>query len=189
MAIGRFEPKHASGVGKLSEAIRIALDEALTALAESFHGLTDEQFWAFPLPGRHNIVTLVEHCIQCLDLYACEVQGRPLVFEPAERFDIWNFSAAELRPKMVDLPTVPQEQDRVAELGRAIMEHLAAASEEDLRLPNRRSWWFQEYTDRVRADAYLRCTSHTMSHVRQIWFLRGLMGLDDTAGWPEQHWA
>lgn len=189
MAIGRFEPKHAAGTTVLGEVIRIGLDEALTALTESFHGLRDEPFWAFPLAGRHNIVTLVEHCIQCLDVYACEVHGRPLVFEPEERFDIWHFSAEQLRPKMVDLPTVPQEQDRVAELRRAIMEQLAGTSEEDLRRPNPSSWWFEECPDRVRADAYLRCICHTMCHIRQIWLLRGLMGLDDTTGWPEQHWA
>jgi len=54
MAIGRFDLKHAAGVGELGESIRIALDEALTALAESFSGLMglddtpgwSEQHWA-----------------------------------------------------------------------------------------------------------------------------------------------
>ena len=29
---------------------------------------------------------------------------------------------------------------------------------------------------------------HTMAHVRQIWLMRGAMGLTDKDGWPVQHW-
>ena len=108
MSTDRTEPRQARGIN-LKEALAIGLDEAFSALSESLHGLTDEQLWAFPLEDRHNIVTLSEHCLQCLDLYGCEVHGQDLTFKAEERFDIW--------------------------------------------------------------------------------LLRGLLGLSDKTGWPEQHWA
>ena len=188
MVIGRFDPKQARQTTTLKQAIRIGLDEALTALAESFHDLTDERFWAFPLPGRHNVVTLVEHCIQCLDLYACEVQNGKLTFEPEKRFDIWHHSAEELRPLMVDLPTVARQRRWLDVLREAILRTLDETADEDLLKP-RPCWWFEEQPEKVSADAYMRCICHTMAHVRQIWLMRGLMGLTDQDGWPEQHWA
>ena len=42
---------------------------------------------------------------------------------------------------------------------------------------------------RIGLDACLRATWHVMTHVRQIWLLRGVLGLTDAGGWPEQHWA
>jgi hypothetical protein len=48
--------------------------------------------------------------------------------------------------------------------------------------------WYAQW-DRVSADAYMRTITHTNCHVRQIWMLRGVMGLTDKHGWPVQHWA
>jgi len=188
MAIGKEEPKHAENTD-LKEAIAIGLDECMTALEEALCGLTDEQFWAFPLESRHNIVTLAEHSLQCLDLYGCEVHGRPLTFEPEKRFDTWNFSPAQLRPQMTDLPTVAIERERLAAVRAAVMDTLEQATPDDLARPNPESWWFEEYPARIRADAYMRTIMHTNCHVRQIWMLRGVMGLTDAEGWPLQHWA
>jgi len=188
MAIGGFEPKEARGTG-LKEALAIGLEEALTALIESIQGLTDEQFWAFPLEHRHNIVTLSEHCLQCLDLYGCEVHGQELTFEPEKRFDIWHFSPEQLRAQMTDLPSVAEEIARLTEVREAVVEALDRTSVEQLSKPNMASWWFEEQPEKVRADAFMRAICHTMAHVRQIWLLRGLLGLTDAVGWPEQHWA
>jgi len=173
----------------LKEALAIGLDEAFTALDEAVAGLTDEQLWAYPLESRHNIVTLVEHTLQCFDLYGCEAQGRPLTFEPEERFDIWHHDPATLRSQMGDLPTVVEERERIAAVRAAVMESLEQTSAEALGQPNSQSWWFEEHPERVRADAFIRSSSHCMAHVRQIWFLRGRLGLTDAEGWPEQHWA
>jgi len=188
MVLGREEPKAAKGTD-LKKAIAIGLDEAMTALEEAFYDLSEEQFWAFPLVGRHNIVTLAEHCLQCLDLYGCEVHGRALTFEPEQRFDIWHFSPEQLRAQMTDLPSVAAERERLAAVRAAVMGTLDAATPEDLARPHAPSWWFEENPDRVRADAYLRAVFHTMAHIRQIWMLRGAMGLTDADGWPVQHWA
>ena len=188
MVLGREEPKAAKNTD-LRQAIAIGLDEAMTALEGAFYDLTDERFWAFPLEGRHNIVTLAEHCLQCLDLYGCEVHGRPLTLEPETRFDVLHFSPEQLRPQMTDLPTVAAERERLAAVRAAVMESLGQATPDDLARPNPESWWFEEHPTRTRADAYLHAAFHTMTHVHQIWLLRGAMGLTDKDGWPGQHRA
>jgi hypothetical protein len=43
--------------------------------------------------------------------------------------------------------------------------------------------------ERLPSDAYMRTICHTMAHVRQIWLLRGALGLTDGKSWPRQHWA
>ena len=187
MVIGRHEPKQAKHAD-LKQAVRIGLDEAFASLIESFHDLTDERFWAFPLPNRHNIVTLAEHCLQGLDLYACEVQFGKLTFEPEGRFDIWHYSPEQLRPKMVNLPIAAKVVERLEAVRRAAVAHLDAKPEEDLFAKRPGTWWTDEF-DKTCLDAYLRATWHVMTHVRQIWLLRGLLGLTDADGWPQQHWA
>ncbi len=187
MTIGRHEPGQAKGTD-LKGAIVILLDEALTALEESFHDLTDEQFWAFPIEGRHNIVTIVEHCIDSLDLYGCEVQAGEPVLQHEERFDIWNHSPEQLRDKMADLPGVADVVERlraIAATARKILDGQEAGVLQSLR-PG--TWWADQ-AERTCLDAYMRVTMHVMSHVRQIWLMRGAMGLTDKDGWPEQHWA
>ena len=188
MVLGKFEPKFAKGTD-LKKALAMGLDEAFTALEESFYDLTNEQFWGFPLADRHNIVTLAEHCLQCLDLYGCEVQGEELTFEPESRFDIFHYSPAELRPEMTGLPSVEEERRRVAAVRAATLRALKRTSIEELATPNMKSWWFQEHAEKVRADAYMRAIWHTLAHVRQIWFLRGLVDTTASGGWPQQHWA
>jgi hypothetical protein len=188
MAIGAHSPKAFVGTD-LTGAITIGLDDSLTTLEESFVGLTDEQFWAFPLEHRNNIVTLVEHCIQILDLYACEVQGDPLTFEPEKRFDTKHASPDGLRPLMHDLPTVAMERGRIGQLRQHATAVLGRLSSADLSAPRRGCWWFDENAGKVRADAYMQSIWHTMAHVRQIWLLRGLLGVRDERGWPHQHWG
>jgi hypothetical protein len=40
-----------------------------------------------------------------------------------------------------------------------------------------------------RGDFLKRTIFHTMAHVRQIWLLRGALGLTDGKSWPQQHYA
>ena len=72
--------------------------------------------------------------------------------------------------------------------GKAVLAGLEAATEEDLLGARTDSQWYRDWS-RTSADAYIRATMHTMAHVRQIWMLRGAMGLTDEQGWPLQHWA
>ncbi|HUS92510.1 MAG TPA: DUF664 domain-containing protein [Phycisphaerae bacterium] len=188
MVIGRLEPGQARNT-TFKKAIEIGLDEALTALEESFHDLSDEQVWGYPLPGRHNIGTIVMHLQRNLDEYTCRTQAGRYCLEHEDRFDVWGSTPEELRDKMHDLPTVEQVLQRHRTLREAAMANLAAASEDDLLGPRvTDTFWWQEQK-RTSADAYLRTIMHTMAHVRQIWLMRGAMGLTDQHGWPEQHWA
>lgn len=187
MTIGRHKPKLAEKTD-LKGAIAILIDEAATALEESFHDLTDEQFWSFPLAGRHNIVTIVEHCIDSLDVYGCEVQAGEGVLAHEERFDIWHHSPEDVREKMTDLPSVEAVLERLRTVAAAAGKILAEQTAESLSAGRPGTWWTDEF-GKTAADAYMRVTMHFMAHVRQIWLMRGLMGLTDKDGWPEQHWA
>ncbi len=184
--IGKHQPHDAVGLDSKA-LVRAMLDESMTALAESIQGLSDEQFWSFPLEGRHNIVCLFEHCLQCLDCYAVESQGWDLTFRPEEKFDIWQNTPQQLRPKMNDLPTAGQCLERLEAIGNSVMKDLEALPPESLAetCPG----WFGEETGKNRMDAYWRVVAHTQTHVRQIWLKRGALGLGDGSGWPQQHWA
>ena len=67
MVIGKHQPQEATQTD-VKKALAIGLDETFTALEDALHGLSDDQVRAFPLEHRHNIVTLAEHCLQCLEL-------------------------------------------------------------------------------------------------------------------------
>ena len=187
MAIGEFDPKQAKG-SNLQGAIAIGLDEALTALEESFQDLTDEQVASFAFPERHNIATLVMHMIENLDTYACKFQCGQMTLEHDDRFNVWAIKDGNRPFPAEDLPCVGEMVDRI-HLLRAIAEKaLAEATDEDLQGARfAEDWWTGP--GKNSADAYLRTIYHTMAHVRQIWLMRGAIGLADQGAWPQQHWA
>ena len=187
MGIGNDHAEQAQQTD-LRRAIFIGLDEAMTALEESFYDLTDEQVWGFAFPDRHNITTLLMHCQENLDVYACEFQTGRKVLEHEERFDVWAHGPAEVREAMTDLPSVVVMRERLHKLRETAMAALESAAHDDLLGPRHcLPWWIEQ--GKTAADAYMRTIMHTMSHVRQIWLMRGAMGLTDADGWPEQHWA
>lgn len=188
MTIGNFQPQAARATS-LQQTLTIGLDEALTALEESFHDLTDAQAWTCALPGRHNIATLIMHVLENTDIHACQYQTGELVLEHEQRFDIWFRRDPDLPDRKQDLPSVPRMLAELRTLRAAAMAGLEDATEEDLLGPRRAvdtHWWTEHH--RTSADAYARVTWHTMAHVRQIWALRGVMGALDEKGWPQQHY-
>ncbi len=188
MVVGKFEPK-ASKVSGLKASLAIGLDEALTALEECIHDLTDEQVWTRPCPDRHSIGTIVMHVQHNMDAHACQLQTGQLALQHEERFDIWGQPEPDLPERQKDLPSVSQMLERLRRLRQAAMAGLEAATEEDLlgvRAAGETYWWKEHR--RTSADAYARVIWHTMGHVRQIWLLRGVIGLTDKDGWPQQHY-
>ena len=188
MVIGRLQPGQAKNTD-LKGAIAIGLDEALTALEESFFDLTDEQVSKRAFPGRHNITTIVMHLLENLDTYACKFQAGRLTLEHEERFDVWQFSPDDLQDAQDGLPSVATMLARLRSLRAASTAALESATEDDLRGPRCAEDRWTDQQGRTSADAYMRTIWHTMAHVRQIWLMRGAMGLTDQDGWPEQHWA
>ncbi|MFB3893107.1 MAG: DinB family protein [Phycisphaerae bacterium] len=183
-----FECRKAK-VASFKDAIAVALDEALTSLEESFYDLTDQQAVSYPLEGRHNIVTMVMHCLHNLDMYACMCQAGTLALRHDDKFDMWQHSPKEAQETGGLVPTVHQMQVRLAAIGKAATEILSTTTDAQLLDPTSAAPdWYRQH-NRSRADTYLRTIFHTMAHVRQIWMLRGVMGLTDRDGWPEQHWA
>ena len=181
--IGKPKCKQAHNTG-LKEAMAIGLDEVLTALEESLHDLNDEQSRAFPIAGRNNIAWIVMHCLQNLDTYATTFQTGEGTFPHETRWQ--GGRRGDERPKPGDSYPSQKEMMRLLNGVRdAAMKGIEAATDDDLRGKRRAHDWWQHTS----ADAYMRTIAHTMAHSRQIWLLRGALGLTDGKSWPQQHWA
>ena len=179
--IGRHECKQARNTG-LKEAIAIGLDEALTALEEAIYDLNDEQVRAFPIPERNNIAWIVMHALHNLDHYAGYAQSAKYALGPQD--PRWDWQCPRPTP---DQP-FPTQRDLIGKL-RAVrqlaMDGLEETSPDALLRPREHV----KNQERLPSDAYMRTICHTMAHVRQIWLLRGALGLTDGKSWPLQHWA
>jgi hypothetical protein len=167
------------------------LDEAFTALEESFHDLSDAQAAEFAIEGRNNIAWIVMHCLQNLDHYAnhapTDDQPQPRnAIAHHDRYDLWQ-APPDRRPKPGDpFPTVADMLDKLNAVGDAAMAILEDRGGANV---TRSTDWHHSGRSVV-ADAYMRTIYHTMAHVRQVWALRGVMGrVDADRQWPRQHWA
>ncbi len=164
----------------LKAACFIGLDEALTALEESICDLNDEQVRAFPIAERNNIVWIVMHCFEVLDWYANNIrrreEDRTYPYDPR-----WEWNSKRPQPGE-PFPTQVELMGLLKKISDKAREQVAAVSEDELRKP------FGD-PEKLRSDAYMRAVYHTMAHVRQIWLLRGALGLTDGKSWPDQHWS
>lgn len=169
----------------LKHAIYIGLDESFTSLEEAFYDLTDKQAWEFPLAERNNIAWIVMTTLQNLDDYANGAQVGQTTYSHEWRWNLWN-CAPEERPKPGDVfPTVSEMLALLGRIREAALANLESASEADLH--SKRACgdgWPGNAT-----DAYMRTIYHALAHIRQIWLLRGVMGLINDVAWPRQHWA
>jgi len=191
MAIGPHQPQEARN-RCWKDCLGIVLNETTTALEESFCDLTDAQVWGRPVPQRHSIGTMVMHCLESLNGFACWVQtgrGAPVPADEAQ-FDMWSCTPEQLdqRQKGADLPATAQMAQWLRQVRELATQGLDSATEEDLRGPRANSDWCRR-THRPAGDAYMRCLAHVAAHVRQIWCLRGAMGAFNESAWPQQHYA
>jgi len=189
MAIGKHAPKTAAN-DCWKDAIRIMLDEATTALEEAFGGLSDEQLRAHPLPGRHTILTMVMHAIQTADDHWVGFQTGRRLLGDSEMFDMWSHGPAELDALQApeDLPSAGEIVEKLRAVRDAAFAGLDEASEDDLR-SDRAAKGVKASRGWTAGHFYFRSICHVLAHTRQIWLLRGAMGLTDQQGWPEQHYA
>jgi len=125
----------------------------------------------------------MDNCLENLNNHWLCLQTGESPLEHEERFDMWSHSPEQLRPMQKNLPSGPDMIEKLRELREAIIVGLEGASEEALLGPRTKSRWYRDW-NRTSADAYTRTIMHTMAHVRQIWMLRGVMGLTDEQGWP-----
>jgi hypothetical protein len=182
VVIGRHHCKQARNTD-WKQAIAIGLDEALTALEESFYDLTDQQVRDFPIPGHNSIAWIVTHSLQNLDEYTNLPHGGQPTFQHDRRWDLWQAQPHE-RPKPTDpFPSQAQMTQWLHSLRDVAQRTLDQLTEADLRRKPGNHW-----PGNV-ADMYMRTICHTMAHVRQVWLLRGALGLTDGKTWPQQHWA
>jgi DinB family protein len=189
MAIGRHQPETAR-VSGLQSAIRIALDEALTALEESVQGLTCEQMWAEPFANRPSIGRRLGHCLENFGGYACMFHTGRNPFEGLLSCDLADL--ANLDQPFGERPPVEEMMCLLRAVRAVAMPALEAMTDAQLLTApvHEGAWWdWWRGGGRNRAEAYVRTISHTLGHVRQIWLIRGALGLTDAQGWPEQHYV
>jgi len=169
----------------------IGLDESLAALEEAFYDLSDEQIWAYPIQGRHNIATIVAHCLQNVDGHvdwilsahlSGKTSGGTCVFEHEERFELYGLPEYKL-PKPGDIfPRAEEMLETLENVVTRAMELVSKVEEGEFLEPAPDYWPHL-------GDPCFRAIYHTMAHVRQIWLLRGALGVADGRSWPRQHWA
>jgi hypothetical protein len=182
MVIGKHAPKTAQEVD-LKRAIAVGLDEAFTALEEAFYDLEDEQLATFPLSGQNNMAWIVMHCLENLDEYANGAVTGRRAFEHEWRWDLWQCELWE-RPRPGD--PFPSKEEmlsllrQVREAALEALETLDKAALTECRFPHPQK--------KCCADFYMRTIYHTMAHTRDLWLLRGMLGLGSRA-WPQQHWT
>ena len=166
----------------LKQAILIGLDECLIALEESFQNINDDHIQAFPIPGENNIAWIVMHCLDNLDDCAIGAQSGERLYPSEWRWDLWECSPNE-RPKPGDpFPTPPEMLERLWAIREKSMSILDAFNEQILTAP-----YNIHPLKSNRADLYMRTICHTNSHIRQIWYLKGALGIKTAS--PQQHWA
>jgi len=183
MAIGSNACRMAEDT-RLHGALEAGLDEALTALEEALYDLSDAQLAAFPIDGRNNIAWIGCHCLDNLDVYGVAFQTGQRVLPEDPRWGRWDAAPGTHPEPDDDDASVHDLMDLLDMVGAAAQLALAVADEDDLA--TRVTW---NGVERMRSDSLVRTICHTNAHVRQIWLLRGALGLVDGASWPRQHWA
>jgi hypothetical protein len=186
--MGRAVAEGAKGV-TLHKSMLMGMDECLIALGESLGGLTDEQFQRFALTDHMNIATLAMHCLQQVDQFNAELQQRRGIrgpmrewhfMMPEERFGLWGLPREKLPKAGQAFPPVAEVVRLHQVLHQRVIENMQAMSEEQFV-----SRGVQPHWPRL-SDLFFRATYHINSHIRQIWFLRGVMGVQTV--WPVQHY-
>jgi len=172
----------------MHKAMRMGFDEALVALREAIADLTDEQFQRYHVPGRHNMATIVMHCLQQVDDFNGNLQLKRGIPGPVrewhylpseERFGLWGLPEEKLPRSGQPFPTVAKALDMLDTMHRVVLENMDAISEEEFINTPVGPW------PRL-CDIFFRSTYHIYAHIRQLWLIRGHLGL---AKWPAQHFA
>jgi hypothetical protein len=170
----------------VKDTVVSALDEAFCSLEESVQGLTDEQLWAEPLSGRPGIARRFIHALDNLVGHAYYWHTERLPWETPP-FDLGREQNLDQPPSA--RPALTELRDLLHQARQKVFELLETMSEDDLlRAPYRQGKWFDFFraNDRNCAEQFSRTAYHTAAHVRQIWLLRGALGLTDKEGWPRQ---
>lgn len=188
MVIGSHQPRRVRETD-LRAALLIGLDEAFTALEEAIHDLSDVHVRSFPIPGRVCIAWIVMHSLQNVDTDVVHTlsydsrtrQGRRAA--PRDpRWDLWQAAEHERPQSGEAFPTVAELRERLRMVRRLALAEVERRSVEQLHEPVM-DWW------PAAGDPCMRAICHLAAHVRQIWLLRGALGLIEGDSWPRQHWA
>lgn len=163
----------------LATAARMSVHEVHLALRASYCDLTDRQFWSRPAADRHNPATIVWHCLQQGDHFNSHLQQlRELpaphgwqFLEHEERFQLWGLPPEKRPQPNQDFPTVAATLTEHDALVVAMLANLDAVPEALESTP-------VEQWPKM-ADMFFRHVWHLQAHTRQLYLLRGLLGLSE----------
>lgn len=172
----------------VQKSMRYGLDECLTAMHEAVSDLTSEEFHSFPKGYDLNIVVHTMHCLQQVDDFngnLQEILNRVLPYgwrhmEPESRYNLWGISREEW-PKPGDtFPSVGEAVTFLDILHADLMKNIEDI-DEDAFINRPAGKWPRM------CDMFFRAIYHLNSHIREIWMIRGILGV--TKRWPVQHYA
>ena len=172
----------------VQKSMTYGLDECLTAMHEAVSDLETEELHAFPDRYDLNIVVHTMHCLQQIDDFngnLQEILGRKLRFgwhhiKHEDRYNLWGVPR-EKWPKSGDVFPEADEVRRILEtLQVDMMQNIDDI--DDSEFVNRPIGRWPHL-----CDIFFRATYHLNSHIREIWMIRGVLGI--TKRWPRQHYA
>jgi hypothetical protein len=176
------------GTATLKGALKLLLDESMTALQEAIAGLQDSDCWREITPGKHMIGTMFLHSLATLDVFGCGFLAGKEHYGVETWYDMWENSPEDVKKLCKEFPSVEQLLERSQKIRETTGIALEAFDDSRLaKVVENQGWWTE--TGRNYVDGFIRVIGHVNSHVRQIWALRGLIGKVDPENWPEQHLA
>jgi hypothetical protein len=172
----------------IKKSMLMGLDECHISLKEAYADLDDDVFQCFAVEGHNNIATIVTHLLQQHDDFNAVLQRKRGMkvrhewrfMQHEERFELWGLPKAKLPKPGQSFPTVAETLANHQLIHKALIDNITAIPQEEFISAGVGQW------PRL-CDMFFRATYHANAHVRQIWFLRGIMGIDK--GWPVQHYA
>jgi len=104
--------------------------------------------------------------------------------EPELEDERWGYGSP--RPRSAEaFPSADHLRDLVGRVRAATLDNMAGVTDAQVSGPPSRP----NQSKATQADCCIRAIWHMAAHVRQIWALRGALGLVDQTRWPRQHWS
>lgn len=169
----------------LATVLECMLDEVRLALRECMSGLTHDQLWSHPIPGRHSIGVITEHLLYALDSYCGELQTGKMAYEHEPAFSVYGMTIEEIENGITNRFTAGEFFERIDRVCDSAVAGVHGISDSEMLGP-RHAFELSEVVDRSGLEFCLGGIFHAHGHIRQIWLLRGAMGLT-TEGehqWP-----
>lgn len=174
----------------MSDIVECFLDEVLLALSESLSGLNYDQLWSHPIPERHSIGTIAKHVLLALDCYCGELQIGKMACEYEPAFQVYGMTVHEVEEQIRNRPGTQELLDQIETVSEHVRSGIHDVADTELRGVRAAEEICREW-NKNSLELYLRGIFHAHGHIRQIWLLRGALGLTSSVElqWPTWQYA